>query len=85
LIEEYKPEKHLNKIYTIVLRHSILVECSNKEKEEFLSILRDILRSIITLLSSLFILSLSRLLNFQLDEVDDYLEDLYAILDILRN
>jgi hypothetical protein len=72
-------------IYTTVLRHSIPVECSDKEKEEFLSILRDILGSIVTLLSPLSVLSLSRLCNFQPDEVDDCLQDLHAILDIPRD
>jgi NACHT domain-containing protein len=85
LIEEQRPEKYLNKIYTTVLRHSIPVECSNTEKEEFLSILRDILGSIVTLLSPLSVYSLSRLVNYQPDEVDDCLEDLHAILDIPRD
>jgi NACHT domain len=85
LIEEQKPEKHLNKIYTTVLGHSIPAECSNKEKEEFLSILRDILGTIVTLLSPLSVLSLSRLVNYEPDEVDDCLEDLHAILDIPRD
>ncbi|SLM40155.1 P-loop containing nucleoside triphosphate hydrolase [Lasallia pustulata] len=41
-----QPEKYLNEIYTTVLRHSIPAKCSEKEKEEFLSMLRDILGSI---------------------------------------
>ncbi|KAA6414866.1 MAG: hypothetical protein FRX48_01616 [Lasallia pustulata] len=80
-----QPEKYLNEIYTTVLRHSIPAKCSEEEKEEFLSMLRDILGSIVTLLSPLSIHSLSRLLNFQPGEVDDYLEDLHAILDISRD
>jgi NACHT domain len=84
-IAEHKPEKHLNEIYITVLRHSIPAECSNEEREEFLSMPRDILGSIVTLLSSLSVHSLSRLLNFQPEEVDDCLEDLHAILDIPRN
>ena len=80
-----QPEKHLNEIYTTVLRHSIPAKCSEEEKEEFLSMLRDILGSIITLLSPLSIHSLSRLLNFQSGEIDDCLEDLHAILDIPRD
>ncbi|KAA6414974.1 MAG: hypothetical protein FRX48_01725 [Lasallia pustulata] len=80
-----QPEKYLNEIYTTVLRHSIPAKCSEKEKEEFLSMLRDILGSIVTLLSSLSIHSLSRLLNCQSEEVDDCLEDLHAILDISRD
>ncbi|SLM39419.1 WD40/YVTN repeat-like-containing domain, partial [Lasallia pustulata] len=80
-----QPEKHLNEIYTTVLRHSIPAKGSEEEKEEILSMLRDILGSIVTLLSPLSIHSLSRLLNFQSEEVDDCLEDLHAILDIPRD
>ncbi|KAA6413113.1 MAG: hypothetical protein FRX48_02857 [Lasallia pustulata] len=80
-----QPEKYLNEIYTTVLRHSIPAKGSEEEKEKFLSMLRDILGSIVTLLSPLSIHSLSRLLNFQPGEVDDCLEDLHAILDISRD
>ncbi|SLM39563.1 WD40/YVTN repeat-like-containing domain, partial [Lasallia pustulata] len=80
-----QPEKYLNEIYTTVLRHSIPAKCSEKEKEEFLSMLRHILGSIVTLLSPLSIHSLSGLLNCQSEEVDDCLEDLHAILDISRD
>ncbi|SLM35514.1 WD40/YVTN repeat-like-containing domain [Lasallia pustulata] len=41
-----QPEKYLNEIYTTVLRHSIPAKYSEEEKEEFLSMLRDILGSI---------------------------------------
>jgi hypothetical protein len=85
LSAEVQPEKHLNEIYTTVLRHSLPPQCSNEEKEELLSMLRDILGSIVTLLSPLSVHSLSRLLNIQLEDVDDCLEDLHAILDIPRD
>ncbi|MCJ1251829.1 hypothetical protein MMC30_009067, partial [Trapelia coarctata] len=84
-IVEGQPEKHLDKIYTTVLRHSIPAEFSEEEKENILSMLRDILGSIVTLLSPLSLPSLSRLLKFQSEEVDEYLEDLHAILDIPRD
>ncbi|SLM39233.1 WD40/YVTN repeat-like-containing domain, partial [Lasallia pustulata] len=80
-----QPEKYLNEIYTTVLRHSIPAKGSEEEKEKFLSMLRDILGSIVTLLSPLSIRSLSTLLNFQPGQVDDCLEDLHAILDISRD
>ncbi|KAA6408308.1 MAG: hypothetical protein FRX48_08050 [Lasallia pustulata] len=80
-----QPEKYLNEIYTTVLRHCIPAKCYEEEKENFLSMLRDILGSIVTLLSPLSIHSLSRLLNCQSEEVDDCLEDLHAILDISRD
>ena len=84
-IVEGQPEKHLNEIYTIVLRHSIPAQYSKEEKEEFLSMLKDILGCIVTLFFPLSVRSLSRLLNFQSEEVDDCLEDLHAILDIPRD
>ncbi|KAA6414440.1 MAG: hypothetical protein FRX48_01189 [Lasallia pustulata] len=80
-----QPEKYLNEIYTTVLRHSIPAKCSEEEKEESLGMLRDILGSIVTLLSPLSIHSLSRLLNIQSGDVDDCLEGLHAILDIPRD
>jgi hypothetical protein len=84
-IAEQQPEKHLNEIYTTVLRHSIPAKCSNEEREEFLNMLKDTLGAIVTLLSPLSILSLSRLLRFQPEEVHDYLEDLHSILDIPKD
>jgi hypothetical protein len=84
-IAEGQPEKHLNDIYTTVLRHSIPAKCSLEEKEEFLSMLRDVLGAIVILLSPLSFHSVSRLLGLQTEEVDDCLEDLHAIPDIPRD
>jgi hypothetical protein len=81
-IAQEQPEKHLDEIYTTVLRHSIPARCSEEEKEEFLGMLRDILGAIVSLLSPLSVQSLSRLLSLQSGVVDDCLEDLHAILDI---
>jgi hypothetical protein len=84
-IAEHQPEKHLDEIYTTVLKYSIPEGCSNEEKILLLNILRDILGPIVTLLSPLSVQSLSRLLRFQSDEVHDHLKDLHAILDIPKD
>ena len=80
-----EPEKHLNEIYIIVLKHSIPTEFSDKEKEEFYSKLRCMLGSIVVLLSPLSIYSLSTLLRISEEDIDETLEDLHAILDIPKD
>ncbi|KAH8586332.1 putative WD-repeat protein [Bisporella sp. PMI_857] len=80
-----EPEKHLNGIYTTVLRHSIPTEFSDKEKEEFSSKLRHMLGSILVLFSPLSIYSLSTLLRISEEDIDETLEDLHAILDIPKS
>jgi hypothetical protein len=80
-----EPEKHLNEIYITVLRHSIPTEFSDKEKEEFYSKLRNMLGSIVVLLSPLSIYSLSTLLRISEEDIDETLEDLHAILDIPKD
>jgi hypothetical protein len=77
-----EPEKRLNEIYLTVLEHSICPTYTGEEKEEFYSTLRRILGSIMVLLSSLSTYSLSRLLHITKQDVDQTLDDLYAILDI---
>jgi hypothetical protein len=79
---EGQPQKHLDDIYTTVLRNSVPRKCSYEEKEECLAMLRLILGSIVTLLSPLSVHALGTLLNVQFVELDDCLEDLHAILDI---
>ncbi|KAH7410673.1 vegetative incompatibility protein HET-E-1 [Cadophora sp. MPI-SDFR-AT-0126] len=79
------PEKHLNEIYIAVLRNSISSDYTDEEKEELCEILKRILGSIITLLSPLSAFSLSKLLHLQKEDIDQTLEDLYAILDIPSN
>jgi hypothetical protein len=80
--EPNKPEEHLHEIYITVLRHSIPAKWSDEEKEESLGILRNILGSIVVLLSTLSTHSLSRLLELQKEDIDDTLEGLHAILDV---
>lgn len=76
------PEKHLNEIYIAVLKHSISSDYIDEEKEELLSMLRLTLGSVVVLRSPLSTYSLSRLLDLPKEDVDQTLEDLYAILDI---
>ena len=75
-------EKHLNEIYTTVLRNCISPEYSYEEAEELLSMLKSLLGSIVTLLSPLSTQSLSKLLSMAQDDVDQKLDDLHAILSI---
>ena len=79
------PEEQLNQIYITVLRHSIPVTCSGREREELLSILRNILGSIVVLFSPLPVYSLSRLLNLPREDVEDSLDSLHTILDVPKN
>jgi hypothetical protein len=77
-----EPEKHLNEIYTTVLQHSFPAEFSDKEREDFLGILRSILGSMVVLFSPLSTHALSKLLNITKQDIDEALEDLHTILDI---
>jgi hypothetical protein len=92
-----EPEKQLNEIYITVLRHSIPPKFSDREKEEFYSKLRNMLGSIVVLLSPLSAHSLSKLLTnedqslsnedqpLSNEDLNETLEDLHAILDIPKN
>jgi hypothetical protein len=79
------PEEHLNEIYITVLQSSIQANFSQQDKERFCSMLRNILGSVVTLLSPLPVNSLSRLLATSKQRVDRLLKDLHAILDIPNN
>ncbi|KAJ6192367.1 platelet-activating factor acetylhydrolase IB subunit alpha [Bipolaris maydis] len=74
------PERHLNEIYTIVLKNSIQ-DYADEEKEEQCRALRYIVGSIAVLLSPLSAQSLDQLLDVA-EGVGPTLEDLHAILDI---
>lgn len=76
------PEKHLNEIYTTVLKHSVSPEYGNEEKEEVYHMLRQILGSIVIFSSPLSTHALSRLLRVKTEEVCQTLEDLHSILDV---
>jgi hypothetical protein len=76
------PEKHLNEIYLAVLKHSISLDYSDKEKEEVCDMLKHMLRSIVVLLLPLSTSALSRLLQLSREDIDSTFNDLYTILDI---
>jgi hypothetical protein len=76
------PEKQLNGIYVTVLKNSIDSNYTDEERAEQHAMLRDILGSVVGLLSPLSVDSLSKLLHVPKMDVDQTLEDLYAILDI---
>jgi hypothetical protein len=79
------PEKHLNQIYTIVLKQSISKEYTCEEKEELCRILREILGSILLLLSALSVHSLSKLLGITSEEIFQSVADLHSVLDVPKN
>jgi hypothetical protein len=78
------PEKHLDEIYNTVLQQTISSEYTEDEKEESYSLVRQILGSIITLLSPLCIPSLSSLICVPQEDTTQTLNDLHSILDIPR-
>lgn len=77
------PEKHLDEMYTTVLNNSISLDYSDEERKELFSLLRDVLGSIVILLSPLSIRSLSKLISKQ--NVEQTLEDLHAIISIPKD
>jgi hypothetical protein len=79
------PEKHLDEIYTTVLRHSIALEYTEEEKEESYCMVRHILGSIAILSSPLSVYSLSRLLHVTKEDIDRTLEDLHSVLDVPKD
>ena len=76
------PEKHLDKIYTTVLKQSVTPEYTEEEKREAYYMLRKSLGSIIVLFSPLSALSLSRLLGIRNAIINQVLNDLHSVLDV---
>jgi hypothetical protein len=76
------PDQKLNEIYITVLKNSVRHSYDDQEKDDLYKMLRDILGSIVTLFSPLSTDSLSRLRGIPIDDIDEMLEDLHAILDI---
>ena len=79
------PEKHLNDIYITVLQHSISADYTDEEKEDQYGMLRHILGSLVVLFSPLSTDSLGKMLDVTTGEINQTLEDLYAILDIPKD
>ncbi|MCJ1312308.1 hypothetical protein MMC25_005982 [Agyrium rufum] len=78
-------EKHLDEIYITVLRNCVSPEYSDEEAKDLLFMLKNLLGSIVTLLSPLSTQSLSKLLNTAQDEADQTLADLHSILSIPKD
>ena len=78
-------EKHLDEIYTTVLKHSIALEYTDNEKEESYCMLRQVLGSAVILFSPLSVYSLSRMLCVTKEDIDQALEDLHSVLDIPKD
>ncbi|KAF1971159.1 hypothetical protein BU23DRAFT_590769 [Bimuria novae-zelandiae CBS 107.79] len=76
------PEKHLDEIYITVLKNSVNPNYMDEERAEHYETLRYILGSIVVSLSSLPADAWSKLLHVPKQDVDQTLDDLYAILDI---
>jgi hypothetical protein len=79
------PEKHLNEIYITVLKQSIPLEFTDKEKEESYSTLRQVLGNIVVLFETLSAYSLSRLLSVPGENINQTVEDLHSILDVPKD
>ena len=76
------PEKHLDEIYTTVLKQSIPEEFTKEEREQASYMLRRILSCIVTLSSPLSASSLGNLLGVTKGDINQTLDDLHSILDI---
>ncbi|ERF69366.1 hypothetical protein EPUS_08638 [Endocarpon pusillum Z07020] len=79
------PEKHLDEIYTTVLKQSIILEFTKEEKEEVYCALRKALGSIVILLSPLSASSLCKLLGVKKEDLDQTLNDMHSVLEIPKN
>ncbi|OWY43226.1 putative WD-repeat protein [Alternaria alternata] len=79
---QVEPEKHLDTIYTTILRNSICPEYTTAEKEEHCEMLRHILGSLVVIRSPLTVRSLGGLLDMTEEDIRSILEDLHAILDV---
>ncbi|OAG06628.1 putative WD-repeat protein [Paraphaeosphaeria sporulosa] len=80
-----EPEKHLDEIYTTVLSQSVSSEYSDEEKEESFNMLRQILGSLVVLISPLSAHSLHKLLHVAKDDINQTLEDLHSVVDIPKD
>lgn len=77
-----EPEKHLDTIYTTVLRASVPGTYSTEEQEEAYDYLRLILGSIVILFSALSVEALSNLLGLPSRDTSETIAELHSILDI---
>jgi hypothetical protein len=68
-----------------VLRQSISMEYTDDEKEELYRMLRQVLRNVVVLFSTLSAYSLSKLLCILSEEINQIVEDLHSILDVPKD
>ncbi|KAH8601786.1 hypothetical protein B0O99DRAFT_562479, partial [Bisporella sp. PMI_857] len=78
------PEEKLNRLYTAVLENSSR-NYTKQEKKEWYKQLKEVLGTLVLLLSPLSVLSLARLLDMQCERIIQILDDFYSILDIPKN
>jgi hypothetical protein len=77
-----EPERHLDAIYTTVLRASVPETYSEEEQKEAYDYLKLILGSIVILFSALSVEALSSLLGLPSKDTSDTIAELHSILDI---
>lgn len=77
-----EPERHLDTIYTTILRASVPETYSKEEQEEAYDYLRLILGSIVILFSALSVEALSKLLGLPSRDTSETIAELHSILDI---
>jgi len=75
------PEKHLDEIYTTVLKNSIHPNYTDGERKEYCETSKYILGSVVVLFSPLSACSLGKLLHAT-ESVDQTLEDFHTILNV---
>jgi hypothetical protein len=80
-----EPERHLDTIYTTILRTSVHETYSKEEQEEAYDYMRLILGSIVILFSPLSVEALSTLLGLSTKDTSDTIAELHSILDISEN
>ncbi|PMD42130.1 YVTN repeat-like/Quino protein amine dehydrogenase [Hyaloscypha variabilis F] len=76
------PTAHLDRIYTTVLRSAVPASFTTREKAQFYGMLKDILGSVVVLLSTFSVESWSELLRIPKPRIDRMLRDFHAILDV---
>lgn len=79
------PEKHLDEVYTTIVRASVPGTYSEEERREAYDSLRLILGSIAVLFSALSIEALSILLDISTKEVSGTISELHSLLDVPSN
>jgi len=79
------PEKHLDEIYTTVLKQSIPEQFTKEERDEACYMLRQLLGCIVNLSSPLSACSLSRLLCIAKGGINQTLDDLHSILEVPKD